>query len=98
MVLPPTSHISHHHKVTDITVTKISAVSDNLKLCFFYSNKNLSQCKSQSDDQLDRIGTCDKNEYWPSDTHRKDFKMTLELRSLIVETYQFEINHLLMSI
>ena len=47
-------------------------------LLFHYSNKNLSQCKSQSDDQLDRIGTCDKNEYWPSDTHRKDFKVTFE--------------------
>ena len=44
----------------------------------FISNKNLSQCKSQSDDQLDRIGTCDKNEYWPSDTHRKDLKVTFE--------------------
>ena len=32
MILPPTSQISHHHNVTNITVTSIFSYKNNLKI------------------------------------------------------------------
>ena len=32
MILPPTSQIGHHHKVNNITVTKLAVWSSNLRL------------------------------------------------------------------
>ena len=56
-----------------------SGVFTGIERRFFSRRERLyGFCKSQHDDQLNRVGTCDKNEYWPSDTHRSHIMLNVK--------------------
>ena len=37
-----------------------------------------AQCRLQHDEQLEKVGFCEKHEYWPSDTHRSHIMINVK--------------------